>query len=366
MSEVNVSSGQQSTADEHGYLMAYDKKERKAKGVTGIDANGDLMTAEADEVNRSQFVKIDQHGNFFTNFGKNFMYQYNNPTGYSLYNMPKETPVEQAKEKIEAAQEPQNEHLRRELSSKRIYNHHRFNEREIDWKKAEKYGITPDSLRYGDDLERILQGRMTSRAYRIGKESEVGRENGDAKLSLFRDQNGEVKFDIHYIRQAVKPGDEYRGLKLSEEDLKQLNRTGNLGRTADLVVDYRTGETKSCYVSKDPITHEMFHLQADKVNCARQIKGHVFTPDEYNTVRNGGEVEITFQSGGKEYTSAIQISAAERGLEFLWERGNKQRLKQEVGDETELKNSPDVAKQAPVENTLRKNSPKRNTIKPKL
>ena len=106
MNDVNLAPENKEATPEHGYLMAYDKKEQKAKGVKGIAANGELETLEANEANRDQFIKVDQRGNFFTNFGKNFLYQYNNPGRYSLYNMPKETLVEQAKEKIEAAQEP--------------------------------------------------------------------------------------------------------------------------------------------------------------------------------------------------------------------------------------------------------------------
>ena len=117
MNDVNLAPENKEATPEHGYLMAYDKKEQKAKGVKGIAANGELETLEANEANRDQFIKVDQRGNFFTNFGKNFLYQYNNPGRYSLYNMPKETLVEQAKEKIEAAQEPQNEAVRRELAS---------------------------------------------------------------------------------------------------------------------------------------------------------------------------------------------------------------------------------------------------------
>ena len=66
------SSRKQGSNPEHGYLMAYDKKEQKAKGVKGIAANGELETLEANEANRDQFIKVDQRGNFFTNFGKNF------------------------------------------------------------------------------------------------------------------------------------------------------------------------------------------------------------------------------------------------------------------------------------------------------
>ena len=83
--------------------MAYDKKEQKAKGVKGIAANGELETLEANETNKSQFIRVDRYGNFFTNFGKNFLYQYNNPTRFSLYRMEENTPVEQAAKKIEEA-----------------------------------------------------------------------------------------------------------------------------------------------------------------------------------------------------------------------------------------------------------------------
>ena len=44
--------------------------------------------------------------------------------------------------------------------------------------------------------------------------TELGRQKGDAKLSLFRDENGLAKFDLHFIRQAPKVGQEYRGYKL--------------------------------------------------------------------------------------------------------------------------------------------------------
>ena len=289
MNDVNLAPENKEATPEHGYLMAYDKKEQKAKGVKGIAANGELETLEANEANRDQFIKVDQRGNFFTNFGKNFLYQYNNPGRYSLYNMPKETLVEQAKEKIEAAQEPQNEAVRRELASTRVYNNHRFNEREVNWEQAAKYGITPDGLKNAkDSLERMLQGKTSAIAFRVAKNSELGRENGDAKLSLFRDENGAVKFDIHYIRQAPKIGEDYRGHVLTEEDLKALNQTGNLGKAVDVVIDY------------------------------------TLSPKEYDAAVRGEEVPIRFKSdNGKFYATSIQMSAAERGVEFLWERSTK-------------------------------------------
>lgn len=325
MNDVNLAPESNGATPEYGYLMAYDKKEQKAKGVKGIAANGELETLEANEANKDQFIKVDQRGNFFTNFGKNFIYQYNNPNRYSLYNMPKETPVEKAKESIEAAQLPQNEAVRRELASTRVYNNHCFNEREINWEQAAKYGITPDGLRSAkDSLERMLQGKTSAVAFRVAKDSELGRENGDAKLSLFRDENGAVKFDIHYIRQVPQIGEDYRGHILTEDDLKTLNQTGNLGKTVDMVIDYRTKETKPCYLSKDPITNELFHLPVEQARIPRKIKDYTLSPQEYEAAVRGEEVPIRFKSGnGKFYSTSIQMSAAERGVEFLWERSTK-------------------------------------------
>ena len=111
-----AATGSENATQEQGYLMAYDKKEQKAKGVKGIAANGELETLEANETNKSQFIRVDRYGNFFTNFGKNFMYQYNHPTRYALYRMEEKTPVEEAKRRIEQAQLPENESLRREIT----------------------------------------------------------------------------------------------------------------------------------------------------------------------------------------------------------------------------------------------------------
>ena len=239
--------------------------------------------------------------------------------------MPKETLVEQAKEKIEAAQEPQNEAVRRELASTRLYNNHRFNEREVNWEQAAKYGITPDGLKNAkDSLESMLQGKTSAIAFRVAKNSELGRENGDAKLSLFRDENGAVKFDIHYIRQAPKIEEDYRGHVLTEEDLKALNQTGNLGKAVDVVIDYRTKETKSCYLSKDPVTNELFHMPVEQARIPRKVKDYTLSPKEYDAAVRGEEVPIRFKSdNGKFYATSIQMSAAERGVEFLWERSTK-------------------------------------------
>lgn len=320
MNEVNTT--QQTQAEEYaGYLMAYDKKEKRAKGVTGIDTGGNLTLEEAAEENRHRFMKVDKYGNILSNFGKNFMYQFNNPSGFLFYNMPKETKPEVAAQQIEDCLHSDDESARRTLSTHRIYTEHMFNEREIDWQQAERYGITADQLRYGNNLERMLQGRQSTSLIPVRFESELGRQKGDAKLSLYRSEDGSVKFDVHFVRRALREGEEFRGYKLTADDVKNLNTTGNLGHTPELIVDYSTMETRPCYVSKDPLTNEMFGLRRDRANLVRRVKDYTLTEQEFNDYAAGKEVKVTFTSAnGKKITTGVQMSAAERGMEFLFER----------------------------------------------
>ena len=64
------------------------------------------------------------------------------------------------------------------------------------------------------------------------------------------------------------------GHVLTEEDLKALNQTGNLGKAVDVVIDYRTKETKSCYLSKDPVTNELFHMPVEQARIPRKVKDY--------------------------------------------------------------------------------------------
>ena len=174
-------------------------------------------------------------------------------------------------------------------------------------------------------METLLKGEQSATTFHISKESELGRDRGDAKLSLFRTEEGDVKFDLHFIRQALKVGEEYRGYKLTGEDISNLNTTGNLGHTPNLIVDYSTGETKPCYVSKDPITNEMFHMTKEHANLIHQVKDYRLTQNEFSDYEAGKEIgPITFtSSNGELVTASIQMSALKRGTEYLFERSTK-------------------------------------------
>ena len=359
MSDTNEALQNPIPQENAGYLMAYDKKDKKARGVTGIDAGGNLTTEEAQAQNVGKFMKIDMHGNILSNFSKNFMHGFKNPLRFDFYKIPQETKPETAAEQIETGRESQDETVRKNLGQNRIYNDHRFNECEIDWEQAERFGITKEGLEFNNTLETLLKGEQSATTFRISKESELGRDRGDAKLSLFRKEDGSVKFDLHFIRRAIKEGEEYRGYKFTGEDIHNLNTTGNLGHTPNLTVDYSTGETKPCYISKDPVTHEIFHLTKEYANLIHQVKDYRLTQSEFADYEAGKEVgPITFTSAnGKAVTTSIQMSALKRGTEYLFERSTKLSQQQKDALAEERKN-----RQSQSEGQ-RKNS---NSIKPRL
>ena len=325
MSDSNEALQNQVPPENAGYLLTYDKKDKKVKGVTGIDAEGNLTTEEAKDLNRGKFMKIDMHGNIVSNFSKNFMHGFRNPLRFDFYKVSKEIQPEAAAEQIETGRQSQDDTIRKNLNQNRIYNNHRFNECEINWEQAKRYGITKDVLKFNNTLETLLKGEQSATTFHISKESELGRDRGDAKLSLFRTEEGDVKFDLHFIRQALKVGEEYRGYKLTGEDISNLNTTGNLGHTPNLIVDYSTGETKPCYVSKDPITNEMFHMTKEHANLIHQVKDYQLTQNEFSDYEAGKEIgPITFtSSNGELVTASIQMSALKRGTEYLFERSTK-------------------------------------------
>ena len=65
----------------------------------------------------------------------------------------------------------------------------------------------------------------------------------------------------------------------------------------------------------------MFFLPADQARCPKKIKDYTLSQQEYADYTAGKEVPIEFKSSnGKILRTSIQMSAAERGTEFLWER----------------------------------------------
>lgn len=327
--EVNETQKDQTTAQNSqeqpdGYLMTYDRQEGKARGVKGINQNHELETDEPVTSNLEKFIRIDKQGNFFTNFGKNFLKEFNNPTRFILYNTPAGTPPEAAARQIETVQQSQDPSVKKSLNDRRIYNKQRFNPCEIPWEVGEKYGVTKESLQ--GSLEQMCTGDGSLKTIKVKMLPDEEGEGSDARLFLSRDESGQVMFDVHFVKQELKAGMNYAGYELSQENVDALNTTGNIGHPVDLILDRESVEKVPCYLSKDPLTNELYHLEQDRLSLRRTVKKHTFTDREMEDLKAGKEVGpcLFRSSNGRPFESCVQVNAQKRGLEFLLERGTKQ------------------------------------------
>ena len=79
-------------------LLVLDKQKNKIQAVTGIDENGKLKTADPTKENQSQFMRVDKHGDLFSNFFSNFWRQIKNPTNFSFFKVSADEAIDKAKE----------------------------------------------------------------------------------------------------------------------------------------------------------------------------------------------------------------------------------------------------------------------------
>ncbi|MGJ1316182.1 hypothetical protein ACR78R_26745, partial [Sphingobacterium multivorum] len=66
-------------------LLVLDKDKMKIQAVKSIDKNGKMETVDPTKKNQNQFMRVDKHGDFFSNFFSNFISQLKNPTNFSFF-----------------------------------------------------------------------------------------------------------------------------------------------------------------------------------------------------------------------------------------------------------------------------------------
>src|SRR5690606_38573400 len=79
-------------------LLVLDKEKMKIQAVKSIDENGNMKTVDPMKKNQNQFLRVDKHGDFFSNFFSNFFSQLKNPTNFSFFKVPEPIALDKAKE----------------------------------------------------------------------------------------------------------------------------------------------------------------------------------------------------------------------------------------------------------------------------
>ena len=359
-------------------MLVHNKNDPKAgvRAVSEIDGQGKVKTVPVDERNENSFLKFDKNSSILENFIKNFWSQLKNPTHFRLIRMtvhdykmnkqaikdlaegkqtdavkeflkryeirPKENRKEQNvnQEKTETMakkQQQQPQQLQEPLQQSEVQQaaqgaqpqvpqaeqqpqapRYRYNEDMIDWNALEKHGVSKASLEQEGLLDSMLKGYKTNKLVPLTLTLDAAIIRMDARLSLIPMQNGQVGLGIHGIRKEPQLERPYFGHIFTEEDKKNLRESGNMGRVAEL--NLRGGTTEPCLISIDKSTNELVAVRQEHVYVQDEVRGVKLSPDEIQTLKNGGQVFVDgmISNKGKEFSATLQYSAERRGLEFIF------------------------------------------------
>lgn len=359
-------------------MLVHNKNDPKAgvRAVSEIDGQGKVKTVPADEQNENSFLKFDKNSSILENFIKNFWSQLKNPTHFRLIRMtvhdykmnkqairdlaegkqtdavkeflkryeirPKENRKEQnvnqektetmAKKQQQQPQQPQEPLQQSEVQQaaqgaqpqvpqaeqQPQAPRYRYNEDMIDWNALEKIGVSKASLEQEGLLDSMLKGYKTNKLVPLTLTLDAATIRMDARLSLIPMQNGQVGLGVHGIRKEPQLERPYFGHIFTEEDKKNLRESGNMGRVAEL--NLRGGTTEPCLISIDKNTNELVAVRQEHVYVQDEVRGVKLSPDEIQTLKNGGQVFVDgmISNKGKEFSATLQYSAERRGLEFIF------------------------------------------------
>lgn len=336
-------------------LLVLDKEKKKIQAVKSIDENGKMETVDPTKKNRSQFMRVDKHGDFFSNFFSNFFSQLKNPTNFSFFKVPEPIAVEKAKEiqkqvdkptldgekvmkEHEVKPEPKPEQKQENkkdmetTQNKPETSEYRFQPEQIDWETMNNLGLGKERLEKMNLLDPLLRGYKTNELVPISVNLGGAIVRTDARLSLQPNEDGQVVAAIHGVRKEPNLNFEFFGHKFNEEDKKNLLETGNMGRVVDLK-NTKTGELMPSIISVDRLTNELIALKTDFIKIPDEIKGVKLNEKQKQTLMEGKPLQLDgmISKKGTEFSATVQFNADKRYVEFMFDRSNSNQQAQSRG-----------------------------------
>ncbi|MBP4138359.1 DUF3945 domain-containing protein [Flavobacterium geliluteum] len=358
MSEVTIEKDQipEQLSD---IFLVFDKEKMKIQAVKGIDENGKLETIDANKKNQNQFMRVDKHGDLFSNFFTNFISQIKNPTNFSFFKVPEPIAINTAKEiqkkvknptskgeelikqyevKTETTKDYKQENQNKMATTQTFSepSEYRFKPEQIDWETMSNLGLSKEKLEKLNLLEPLLKGYKTNELVPINLNLGTAITRMDARLSLQLGEDGKVVMAIHGIRKEPNLNFEFFGHKFTQEDKNNLLTTGNMGRIVDLI-NPKTGETIPSIVSLDRLTNELVALKTDFIKIPDEIKGVKLDDAQKQTLTEGKSLELEgmISKKGTEFGATVQFNADKRYVEFLFDRSNSKQQSQDSKQNTQ-------------------------------
>lgn len=341
-------------------LLVLDKEKKKIQAVKGIDEEGNLETVEPTKKNQNQFMKVDKHGDFFSNFVANFLNQLKDPTNFSFFKVPASlalTMAQQIQKLIDHSsvevttlltqyqvQEVVPSHLQEEHKqidkqdnkntmkatlTKPDSTEYKYKPEQIDWEMMNKLGLSKERLEKMNLLDPLLKGYKTNELVPLTINLGAAVTRMDARLSLQPNDDGQLIMAIHGIRKEPNLKYAFFGHEFSKEDKENLLQTGNMGRVVNLT-NPKTGETLPSLVSVDRLTNELVALRTDFIKIPDEIKGAKLNEAQKQTLLEGKSLflEGMISKKGIGFNADVQFNADKRYIEFLFDQINSNKQTQ--------------------------------------
>ena len=325
---------------EKDVLLVLDKQQGKVSAVKGIDKEGNLQTVPPTTGHGGEFMQVDKNSDVFSNFISNFYRKYQDTSGLELFSVKASEAERDAKAIEDNHRNPTPEGDKRAEMLRvpkpdfhEFKQGYRFDPSKIDWENLKKVGIIADTLKNTKDFDRVMRGYKSRNTYTVlGTVGGFYLKPTDVKLSFYQTKDGTVVPKLHGVQQDEKLLQRpYNGHEFTKQEQGNLQSIGNLGNIAQ-IKDPKSGEQILVFISRDRYTHELEYMWADKWQCPDTVCNVKVTPEQKAAFEAGQAVKmenLQFKDGTRR-SAYLQVSAVERGLEFL-PRSAMQALQQASG-----------------------------------
>ncbi len=330
-------------------LPVLDKETNKVEIVKGIDKDGNLQKFPLDDnKDNGQLIRVDKHGDLFSNFFSNFYRQLKNPTHFNFFKISEYNAVNTAKDfqqYVDQASPEENEKLKEyEVLSKNtnhiknqntMENHtenqeYRFQPEQIDWKTMEKFGLNQEKLEKMNVMDSLLRGFKTNSLIPITINLGTAISKMDVRLSLQTGDTGEVAVHLHGIRKEPNYNLKFLGHEFTEEDKKNLTENGNMGRVVDLI-NPKTDEIIPSVISRDRLTNELVAYRAEYMKIPDEIKGIKLDDHQKQILLEGSPLYLEGMTSkkGEPFDASVQFNADKRYVEFIFSNNQSHQYNQQ-------------------------------------
>ncbi|UZT98993.1 DUF3945 domain-containing protein [Chryseobacterium fluminis] len=345
-------------------LLVLSKDTNKIEMVKGVDKDGNLQKFPPNEMQESgQLIRVDKHGDLFSNFFSNFYRQLKNPSHFNFFKVSEYDAVNTAKDLqqyVDQASLEEKEKLKEyevlpkntnpsknqnTMENNTETQEYRFQPEQIDWKTMEKFGLNQEKLEKLNAMDPLLRGFKTNTLIPITINLGTAVSKMDVRLSLQTADNGEVAVNLHGIRKEPNYNLKFLGHEFTDEDKKNLKESGNMGRVVDLV-NPKTDEIIPSVISRDRLTNELVAYRAEYMKIPDEIKGIQLDEHQKQTLLEGKPLYLEGMTStkGTTFDATVQFNADKRYVEFIFDNNQKLQHSQSQKEDSSQNQSQDQNK----------------------